>query len=134
MIHIVDASMTIVSHDRNPRIAGYDVTVIDVYRAHSRDGLEPAEVADTLDVPLARVHEALAFYYDHVERMRRLTNDRIVEETPDPDPNNDDLFFADDNDAESGDIDTASSGRDDWNGTTPTDAGESLFGDFDGSD
>ncbi|TMT85819.1 DUF433 domain-containing protein [Haloterrigena sp. H1] len=86
--------MTIVSHDENPRIDEYDVTVIDVYRAHARDGLEPAEVADELDVPLARVHEALAFYYDHVDWMKRLVNDRIVEETPDPDPDNDDLFFS----------------------------------------
>lgn len=88
--------MTIISRDGVPYINGFDVTVIDVYTAYAREGLEPAEVADEFDIPVARVHEALAYYYDHVDQMRQLVNDKIVDETPDPDPEDDDLFFPED--------------------------------------
>lgn len=68
--------MTIISHgdicDGVPHIDGFRGTVIDIYDAHARNGLEPAEVADELDIPVARVHEALTFYYDYVEWMRQM--------------------------------------------------------------
>lgn len=67
--------------------------------------MEPAKVADEYGQPVARVHEALAFYYDHVEWMQKLEDlDEITPATPD---------------------------RDGWEGSTPEDAGEALFGDFD---
>jgi uncharacterized protein (DUF433 family) len=66
--------MTIVSksdvRDGEPHIEGTTVTVHDVYTAYARDGLEPAEVASDYDVALARVHEAISYYYDHSEAMR----------------------------------------------------------------
>jgi uncharacterized protein (DUF433 family) len=99
--------MTIISHDDIcdgvPRIDGFGVTVIEVYHSHARKGLEPAEVADKLDVPVARVHEALAFYFDHIGMMREMEDlDELIPATAD---------------------------RDDWTETTPSDADESLFGD-----
>lgn len=75
--------MTIVSdaQDDQPHIDGTDVTVIDVYQAYAGQGMEPAEVADELNLDLARVHEAIAFYYDHAEVMRGRTPEKIAELT-----------------------------------------------------
>lgn len=72
--------MTIVSSDDKcdgvPRLDGTEVTVIDIYTSYARDGNEPAEVADEYGVGLARVHEAIAYYYDHSARMRDLRAQR----------------------------------------------------------
>jgi len=66
--------MTIVSNadvqDGEPHIDGTTVTVREVYEAYARDGQEPAEIANEYDVDLSRVHEAIAYYYDHAEAMR----------------------------------------------------------------
>ena len=61
--------------DSQPRIEGTDVTVIDVYAAYARCGLEPAEVASEFGIPLADVHEAIAYYYRNAARMREMEDD-----------------------------------------------------------
>jgi uncharacterized protein (DUF433 family) len=61
--------MTIIA-DSPPRVEESGITVIDVYAAYARDGYEPAEVASAFGIPLADVHEALAYYYRHAEEMR----------------------------------------------------------------
>lgn len=74
--------MTIISdpdvRDGQPIIDGTTVTVIDAYHMFARDGRDPAEVAYEYDVDLARVHEAIAYYYDHATKMQEweeLTDD-----------------------------------------------------------
>jgi len=66
--------MTIVSNadvqDGKPHIDGTSVTVREVYHAYARDGQEPAKIADEYDVDLPRVHEAIAYYYDHAQAMQ----------------------------------------------------------------
>ena len=71
--------MTIVSDDAvlhgQPRIEGTRVGVLHVYDMVV-SGAEPAEVADSLDLALARVYEALAYYYDNPEEMRTVRNEQ----------------------------------------------------------
>lgn len=64
-----------------PRIEGTRISVIHVYDMVV-SGAEAAEVADALDVPLGRVYEALAYYYDHPDEMRevREREDEALEE------------------------------------------------------
>lgn len=70
--------MTIVADDDvlhgQPRVEGTRIGVIHVYDMVVA-GAEPAEVADALDLPLARVYEALAYYYDHPDEMRGIRRD-----------------------------------------------------------
>lgn len=111
--------MTIVStddvKDGLPRIAGTEVTVLDVYKSYAREGNEPTEVAHELGVDLPRVHEALAFYYDHAERMRELEGRR----NPKP----------------SDRLEIGESGKDEWGPEpVPDNAGEALFGDLNGDE
>ena len=58
-----------------PRIAGSRVGVLDVYDLAS-GGHSPTDVADQLDRTVAEIHAALAYYYEHPERMRALCRDR----------------------------------------------------------
>ena len=78
--------MTIVSdtdvRDGQPRIKGTDVTVEGVYVAYARKGLKPVEVASEYGIRLADVHEAIAYYYRHAERMREMGEDDGVETPP----------------------------------------------------
>jgi len=71
--------MTIVSDDAvlhgQPRIEGTRVGVLHVYDMVV-SGAEPAEVADSLDLSLGRVYEALAYYYDNPEEMRTLRKEQ----------------------------------------------------------
>lgn len=90
--------MTIISDadicDGLPRVEGTTVTVLEIYAAYTRRGLEPAEIATEFEVPLPRVHEAIAFYYDHVEWMRSLeASDSRVNRTRDlgPEPGLEDI-------------------------------------------
>lgn len=52
-----------------PRIEGTRISVVHVYDMVV-GGAEPAEAADSLDVELGRIYEALAYYYDHPDEMR----------------------------------------------------------------
>ncbi|MUV56252.1 DUF433 domain-containing protein [Halogeometricum sp. CBA1124] len=110
--------MTIVSTedvcDGQPHIDGSSVSVIEIYNAFAREGMKPAGIANKYEVALPRVYEALAYYYDHALKMRQYRDDDS-NESPDEHPGNHGL-------------EAATSGRENWKGTTPTDAGESLFG------
>lgn len=114
--------MTIVSTDDicdgQPHIDGSSVSVIEIYDAFARDGMEPAEIADEYEVTLPRIHEALAYYYDHAQRMRQYRDDDS-DESQDKHPRYHGL-------------ETATSDYENWEETTPTDAGEALFGGNDG--
>jgi uncharacterized protein (DUF433 family) len=52
-----------------PRLEGRRVSVLQVAELVFDSGDDPATVADQLDLSLADVHEALAYYYDNVEEM-----------------------------------------------------------------
>ena len=54
-----------------PRLDGRRVSVLQVADP-VLDGHDPARVADQLDVTLAEVHEALAYYYDHPDEMETI--------------------------------------------------------------
>lgn len=58
-----------------PRIAGTRITVKDVVLMHLKAGLPLAQIAGTYNLPLAALHEAMAYYYDHQADM-----DRMMEE------------------------------------------------------
>lgn len=52
-----------------PRLDGRRVSVLQVAELVLDSGDDPATVADQLDLSLAEVHEALAYYYDNVDEM-----------------------------------------------------------------
>lgn len=58
-----------------PRIADRRIGVLDVYELVAA-GRSPVDVADQLDVTLAEVHAALAYYYEHPAEMRTLRRER----------------------------------------------------------
>lgn len=55
-----------------PRIAGTRIGVRHVAARVVDAGRSPAYVADQLDVSMADVYEALSYYYEHIDEMRRL--------------------------------------------------------------
>ncbi len=48
-----------------PHLAGSRVTVADVVLMHLRLGRSLEEIAGKYDLPLAALHAAMAYYYDH---------------------------------------------------------------------
>jgi uncharacterized protein (DUF433 family) len=58
-----------------PRIDGTRIGVRHVAARVIDAGQSPAYVADQLDLPLASVYEALAYYYDNIEEMREIEQD-----------------------------------------------------------
>ncbi|QSG05092.1 DUF433 domain-containing protein [Halapricum desulfuricans] len=64
-----------------PRIEGSRVGVIDVYELVVEGGYSPADVADQLDRSLGDIYTALAYYYEHVEEMRTLRQERSETES-----------------------------------------------------
>ena len=55
-----------------PRIEGTRVGVRHVAGSVLESGQSPAYVADQLDLSLASVYEALSYYYDNIEEIRRI--------------------------------------------------------------
>lgn len=55
-----------------PRLDGRRVSVLQVAERIVTHGQEPEHVADQLDISLAEVHRALAYYYDHVDEMNEI--------------------------------------------------------------
>ena len=55
-----------------PRIEGTRVGVRHIAARVVDGGYSPAYVADQLDIPLASVYEAMAYYYENIEEMREL--------------------------------------------------------------
>lgn len=74
-----------------PRIEGRRISVLQIAEWVLVDGMEAEIVSSEFDLPLADIYRALAYYYDHVDRMRELRQRRyererrIREEQPDPD-------------------------------------------------
>jgi uncharacterized protein (DUF433 family) len=63
------------------RVVGTRITVEDIVLMHLRLGLSLPELAGKYDLPLAAVHTALAYYYDHrVEIDRSIEEDEAFEE------------------------------------------------------
>jgi uncharacterized protein (DUF433 family) len=54
-----------------PRLEGRRISVLHVAELVV-GGHSPAHVADQLDISLAEVHEAMAYYYNHPEEMSEL--------------------------------------------------------------
>jgi uncharacterized protein (DUF433 family) len=52
-----------------PRIAGRRVAVADIVLHYNNLGLSPEEIALDYELPLAAVHAALSYYYDHREEI-----------------------------------------------------------------
>lgn len=52
-----------------PRLEGRRISVLQIADMVLDGGHQPEYVADQLDVPLAEVHEALAYYYNHPDEM-----------------------------------------------------------------
>lgn len=53
----------------NPRLEGRRVSVLQVAELVLDCGDDPAAVADQLDISLAELHEALAYYYSNIDEM-----------------------------------------------------------------
>lgn len=49
-----------------------DAAVIEIYESYAVNGLAPAEVADEMDIDLADVHEAIAYYYRNSDELMEL--------------------------------------------------------------
>ncbi|MCU4740779.1 DUF433 domain-containing protein [Halobacteria archaeon AArc-m2/3/4] len=54
-----------------PRLEGTRISVLDVYDAVVAADRTPAEAANGLDITLGQVYEALAYYYNNPDEMRR---------------------------------------------------------------
>jgi len=54
-----------------PRLAGTRIAVADVALMHLRLGRSLAEIAGKYDLDPAAVHAAMAYYYDHREKIDR---------------------------------------------------------------
>lgn len=62
-------------HDE-PHIAGSRVTVRHIYRRVHGRGLRPETVAERLNLDIADVYHALAYYHDHPEEMEAVERQR----------------------------------------------------------
>ena len=65
-----------------PHIRGRRISVRAIHEYVEGRGLDPATVADRLDLDLADVYRALAFYHDHRTEMQEIetTRDAILED------------------------------------------------------
>lgn len=61
-----------------PRVEGTRVGVRHVAEGTVDRGRSPAHVADQLDLSLAEVYEALAYYYSHVDEIRQAKRENEV--------------------------------------------------------
>jgi hypothetical protein len=121
--------MTIVDEDGEiPHVEGSELTVLDAYRQYVQ-GRDPAQIADDYRVKIARVHEALAYYYDNAERMIRLESDSLCSVDVEDEHRVRFVDYIEGEERPSDQLETATADRDDCSGTTPADAGEALFGD-----
>lgn len=58
------------------RLAGRRISVFQIGEMYTRDSYSPEEIADQLDIPLADVHAALAYYYDNSDEMEAVAERR----------------------------------------------------------
>jgi uncharacterized protein (DUF433 family) len=59
-----------------PRLEGRRVSVLQVAELVLDYGDDPATVADQLNLSLAEVHEALAYYYNNLDEMEKYQKQR----------------------------------------------------------
>ncbi|WP_348609811.1 DUF433 domain-containing protein [Halobaculum rarum] len=59
-----------------PRIDGTRVGVLTIYERVEGRGLEPQTVADRLDLDVADVYRALAYYHEHPRQMEEVRRER----------------------------------------------------------
>lgn len=59
-----------------PRLAWTRIGVLDVHELVVAGECAPADVADQLEISLAGVYTALAYYYEHPEEMRALRREQ----------------------------------------------------------
>ncbi|CCQ35816.1 DUF433 domain protein [Natronomonas moolapensis 8.8.11] len=59
-----------------PRLDGRRVSVLQVAELVLECNDDPADVADQLDLSLAEIHEALAYYYNNVDEMETYRHQR----------------------------------------------------------
>lgn len=52
-----------------PRLAGHRISVLQVADMALEGEYDPEDVADQLEISLAKVHAALSYYYDHPDEM-----------------------------------------------------------------
>jgi uncharacterized protein (DUF433 family) len=62
-------------HDE-PHIKGSRVSVRHIYKRVHERGLRPETVAERLDLDIADVYHALAYYHDHPEEMEEAERQR----------------------------------------------------------
>lgn len=55
-----------------PHIEGTRISVLHIYDMVIEGESDPASVADSLDIAIGDVYEALAYYYHHPEEMRHV--------------------------------------------------------------
>ena len=65
-----------------PRLDGHRISVLQVADMVLEAGHQPEYVADQLDISLAEVHSALAYYYEHPSEMDEIRerHDRLESE------------------------------------------------------
>lgn len=73
MAEIVETPDTL---NGEPRIAETRVGVLDIATLVLDGGYTPADTADQLDLAVASVYHALAYYHDHPNKMRELRQTR----------------------------------------------------------
>jgi uncharacterized protein (DUF433 family) len=66
-------------HDE-PHLAGRRLTVRTLVGAVQDSGLDPEEVADRYDLPVADIYRALTYYHDHPEEMAQVEQARRAAE------------------------------------------------------
>lgn len=59
-----------------PCVGGTRVGVLDIYELVIGGGYSPADIADQLELSLAEVYAALAYYHEHPVEMRELKQER----------------------------------------------------------
>ena len=59
-----------------PRIEGRRISVLQISEWIRTEGMAPETVSSEFDLPLADIYRALAYYYDNVDRMRELREQR----------------------------------------------------------
>jgi len=58
-----------------PRVKGTRITVEDIVVMHLRLGQSIEEIAGNFNLPLAAVHAAMAYYYDHRAEIEKSIDD-----------------------------------------------------------
>lgn len=68
-----------------PRLEGRRISVLQIAQLVLDCGKDPATVADQLDISMAEIHEALAYYYNNLGEMdeQRERRDTLVSELED---------------------------------------------------